>query len=210
MRNKALKVSIGIATDGSAGHMVIPPKELAEIRHREAEKAAKLIGADFYWLGFGDEYLFEDIQTRLRFVELIRKAKPDVILTHPPEDYHPDHRTVSRLMFDASFESSLKNITTESPFHPGVQPLYYFDIVSGTNFQPTEFVDITDTFNTKREMLACHESQLKWLKDHDNVDLLHQMETLVRGRGYQSGVTFAEAFRQEPVWPRLKTYRVLP
>ena len=207
---QGVKVSIAIATDGSAGHMIIPPKELAVTRHREAEKAAKIIGADFYWMGFGDEYLFEDIETRLRFVELIRKAKPDVILTHPPEDYHPDHRAVSRLMFDASFESSLKNVTTESPFHPGVQPLYYFDTVSGTNFQPTEYVDITDTFKLKKDMLSCHESQIQWLKDHDNVDLFNQMEILVRGRGYQSGVTFAEAFRQEPVWPRFRTYRILP
>ena len=201
---QGVKVSIAIATDGSAGHMIIPPKELAVTRHREAEKAAKIIGADFYWMGFGDEYLFEDIETRLRFVELIRKAKPDVILTHPPEDYHPDHRAVSRLMFDASFESSLKNVTTESPFHPGVQPLYYFDTVSGTNFQPTEYVDITDTFKLKKDMLSCHESQIQWLKDHDNVDLFNQMEILVRGRGYLSGVNVAEALRHEPVWPRFR------
>ena len=207
---QGVKVSIAIATDGSAGHMIIPPKELAVIRHREAEKAAKMIGADFYWMGFGDEYLFEDIETRLRFAELIRKAKPDVILTHGPEDYHPDHRTVSRLMFDATFVSGLKNVTTESPFHPGVQPLYYFDLPGGVNFLPTEYVDITDTFKIKQEMLACHESQIKWLRDHDNIDLLHFMETLNRARGYQSGVTFAEAFRPELVWPRLKTYRVLP
>ena len=101
-------MSIAIATDGSAGHMVIPPKELAEIRRREAEKSAKMIGADFYWMGYVDEYLFEDIETRLHFVELIRKAKPDVIIMHNPEDYHPDHRAVSRLLFDALFVSSLK------------------------------------------------------------------------------------------------------
>lgn len=207
---QGVKVSMAVATDGSAGHMVIPPKELAEIRHHEAERAAKMIGADFYWMGFVDEYLFEDIDTRLHFVELIRKAKPDVILTHTPEDYHPDHRTVSRLMFDASFESSLKNITTESPFHPGVQPLYYFDTSGSTNFHPTEYVDITETFELKKQMLACHESQLKWLKDHDNVDMLYMTEILMRARGYQCGVTFAEGFRAEPVWPRFRTYRVLP
>jgi N-acetylglucosamine malate deacetylase 1 len=206
-----VKVSMAIATDGRGGHMLIPPKELAEIRHREAERAAKIIGADFYWLGdYVDIMLFEDIRTRLHFVELIRKARPDLILTHNPEDYHPDHRIVSRLMFDASFVSGLKNVRTESPFHPGVQPLYYFDTPSGANFHPTEYVDITETFEIKREMLACHESQIKWLKDHDNVDMFQMMEGLIRTRGFQSGVMFAEAFRPEPVWPRLRTYRVLP
>ena len=206
-----VQVSMAIATDGRGGHMTIPPKELAEIRHREAERAAKIIGADFYWLGdYVDIMLFEDITTRLHFVELIREAKPDLILTHDPEDYHPDHRIVSRLMFDASFLSGLKNVTTESPFHPGVPPLYYFDKVGGINFQPTEFVDITDTFATKREMLACHESQIGWLKDHDDTDIFKMMEALIKLRGSQCGATYAEAFREETVWPRLHTNRMLP
>jgi N-acetylglucosamine malate deacetylase 1 len=207
---QGVKVSMAVSTNGSAGHLLIPPKELAEIRHQEAEKAAKVIGADFYWLGFMDAFLFEDIDSRQRFIEVIRKAKPDVIITHDPQDYHPDHRAVSRLMFDASFESGLKNLTTESPFHPGVQPLVYMDKTSGAGFEPTEFVDITDTFKIKREMLACHESQIKWLKDHDNVDFFDMMETLARARGYQCGVEKAEAFRSEIVWPRSRTYRVLP
>lgn len=207
---QGVKVSMAIATDGSGGHMIIPPKELGEIRHREAEKAAKLIGAEFYWMDFTDGFLFEDIDSRLRFIEVIRKAKPDVILTHDPQDYHPDHRAVSRLMFDASFESGLKNLTTESPFHPGVQPLMYFDKITGAGFQPTDYVDITDTFEIKREMLACHESQIKWLRDHDNVDFIDMMVTLSKARGYQCGVEYAEAFRSETVWPRPRTYRVLP
>jgi len=208
--NQGVKVSIAVATDGSAGHMKIPPKEIAEIRHEEAVNAAKLIGADFYWLGYGDEMLFEDLDTRMRFVELIRQAKPDVILTHYPDDYHPDHRVVSRIMFDASFVSGLKNVETESPFHPGVPALYFFDTISGLNFHPTEYVDITETFEIKQRMLACHQSQITWLKDHDNVDFLFMTETVIRTRGYQCGVEFAEAYRHETVWPRPRPYRVLP
>ena len=204
------EVSIAVVNNGDAGHMTIPPKELADIRHAEAEKAAKILGADFYWLGLIDGMLFEDIDTRLRFVELIRKAKPDLIITHNPDDYHPDHKAVSRLVFDASFLSGLPNVMTDNLFHPGVQPLYYFDTAGGANFNPTEFVDITDTYEIKLKMLSCHVSQLKWAKDHDNVDLLHMMETFARARGYQCGVTFAEAFRSETMLPRPRPYRQLP
>ncbi len=208
---QGVKVTMAIATDGRGGHMVIPPKELAEIRHREAESSAKIIGADFYWLGdYVDIMLFEDIETRLRFVELIRKVKPELILTHSPEDYHPDHRIVSRLMFDASCVAGQKNVLTESPFHPGVQGLYYFDTLSGVNFRPAEFVNVTDTFETKREMLACHASQVSWLKDHDDVDMFQMMEALIRARGAQCGVIYAEAFRAEPAWSRSSTNRMLP
>jgi LmbE family N-acetylglucosaminyl deacetylase len=207
---QGVKVSMAVATDGAAGHMVIPPKELAEIRHHEAENSAKVIGADFYWLGFGDEMIFEDISTRLVFTELIRKAKPDAIITHTPNDYHPDHRAVSRLIFDASFMSGLKNVATETPYHPGVQPIIYLDSVNASNFLPTDYVDVSDTFATKQKMLLCFESQVKWLRDHDNVDFLQMVEVQTRARGYQCGVEFAEAFGAENVWPRSRPYRLLP
>jgi N-acetylglucosamine malate deacetylase 1 len=207
---QGVNVSMAVATDGAAGHMQIPPKELAEIRRREAERSAQVIGADLYWMGIGDERIFEDLDTRMLFVELIRKAKPDVILTHAPNDYHPDHRVVSRLIFDASFTSGLKNIITESPYHPGVQPIIYFDTITGADFLPTEFVDISDTYEIKKKMLNCFESQLKWLKDHDNVDFHDMVEVQTRARGFQCGVHYAEAFRPETVWPRSRPYRLLP
>jgi LmbE family N-acetylglucosaminyl deacetylase len=166
------KVVMAIATDGGAGHMTIPAEELAAIRHGEAQQSAESIGAELSWLGFHDEMLFEDIETRLRMVDAIRAAKPDVILTHDPEDYHPDHRVVSRLVFDASFLSGLPNVRTKHPFHPGVQSLFYFDTLSGANFMPTDFVDVTETFAQKQSMLQCHSSQFTWMSDHDAVDLM--------------------------------------
>jgi LmbE family N-acetylglucosaminyl deacetylase len=207
---KGVKVSMAVSTDGAAGHMVIPPKELAEIRHAEAKASAAIIGADFYWLGLPDGTLYDTLENRMVYVELIRKAKPDVIITHFPNDYHPDHIAVSKLLFGASFISGLKNVKTESPFHPEVQPLVYFDSVNGANFLPTEFVDVTETWAIKRKMLECFESQITWLRDHDHVDFFQMVEVQTRARGYQCGVEFAEAFGSENVWPRSCPYRLLP
>ncbi len=203
-------VTMAIATDGSAGHMIIPPQELAEIRRKEAGEAAALIGAELCWLGYPDELIFEDVETRLRFIDLIREAQPDLIITHDPSDYHPDHRVVSRLMFDASFVAGLPNIKTEHPAHPGVCPLYYFDTLTGANFLPTEYVDISDTFETKKAMLSCHASQLKWLAEHDHIDVQEFVTVMARSRGLQCGVMYAEGFRAEYAWGRNCPYRVLP
>jgi LmbE family N-acetylglucosaminyl deacetylase len=201
---------MAVATDGSAGHMLIPPNELAAIRHQEALNSAAVIGAELIWLGYTDELLFEDIPTRMRFVDLMREARPDVILTHDPDDYHPDHRVVSRLMFDASFLSSLPNINTNLPPHPGVQPLIYFDILTGINFTPSEFVDITDTQAIKIRMLECHLSQFKWLQEHHSINGLDFIDIMGRSRGFQCGVHFAEGFRPFLGWRRLRPYRLLP
>ncbi len=205
-----VQVVMAVATDGSGGHMIIPPDELAQIRKAEAEKAAAVIGAEFIWVGYTDEMIFEDIATRLRFVDVVRAARPDLILTHAPDDYHPDHRVVSRLVFDASFLSGVPHVKTQLPAHPDVQALYYFDVLTGINFVPTEYVDITDTFETKRAMLACHDSQMTWLKEHHHTDLMDFMTVMSRARGLQCGVTHAEGFRPELGWGRPRPYRVLP
>lgn len=199
-----------VATDGAAGHMEIPPDELADIRERETRASASVIGAELIWLGLPDELVFDDEGTRLLFVDAIRRARPDVILVHPPDDYHPDHRAVSSLVFNASFVASLPNIPTEHPAHATVPPIRYMDTLAGKGFHPTEFVDISETFETKRRMLECHASQLEWLRDHDDIDIVDFMTVVSKTRGIQAGVAFAEGFREADAWPRTKPQRVLP
>ena len=204
------EVVICVATNGAAGHMVIKPPELARIREQEARNAAALIGAEFIWMGYPDEFLFDDRETRLAFIDAVRLARPDVVITHSPDDYHPDHRRVSQLVFDTTFVASIPSIETAYPAHPLVPPLYFMDNVAGKDFVPTEYVDITSVFEVKRKMLACHESQLVWLKDHDNIDILDFMQVMSRSRGLQCGCAYAEGFRLANLWPRTPARRVLP
>lgn len=204
------KVIMAIVTDGSAGSTDHSVEELRKIRKKEAEKSAQIIGADFFWLEESDELFFENKETRFKIVDLIRQAKPDIILTHPPNDYHPDHQAVSKVVLNASFVSTLPNITTKFEVHELVCPIYYMDTLAGVNFQPQDYVDITGSFETKKKMLACHVSQLKWLKDHDNIDVLELIETIAKFRGYQCGVKYAEAFQIAPYWLRLRAERLLP
>ena len=71
-------------------------------------------------------------------------------------------------------------------------------------------VELADEIDLKLEMLECHESQLKWMRDHDNLDFADFVSTLAKFRGYQCGVPYAEAFRQELAWPKLVAARLLP
>jgi len=91
-----------------------------------------------------------------------------------------------------------------------VCPLIYFDTLTGASFLPTEFVDITDTFEIKKAMLACHASQVKWLQEHDQIDIADFITVMARSRGLQCGVPFAEGFRAEYAWGRNRPFRVLP
>ncbi len=203
------KVVVCHVANGNMGHEIISPEELREMRINEAKKAGSLAGIEVVTLDIGDLLPNGcDISQRDKVVELIKNVQPDFIITHGPNDYMPDHREVSKLVFDASFAASVPHYG--APGKAAVVPLFYMDNLAGMNFSPTEYVDITDEIDLKIEMLECHESQLKWMRDHDHIDFAEFVRTCSRFRGLQCGVSYAEGFTQEYVWPKVVTKRLLP
>src|SRR5450759_3142908 len=202
-------VSICIVANGNMGHTVIQPAELRAIRAEETRRAGVLLGAvEVVSLDMNDlEVDAYRAETINKLVDLIRRVQPDVILTHPPEDYMKDHVEVSKLVFDASFSASVPHYLTPTPGTAKITPLYYMDTVAGVNFIPSEYVDISATVETKMQALNCHESQIKWMRDHDGIDFLDFVRTVAKFRGLQCGCTYAEGFRQCKTWPRLSTKR---
>ena len=126
---------------------------------------------------------------------------PDVIITHDPDDYMPDHVSVSKLVFDASFTATLPNYHTANTKNAvKLVPIYYMDTLAGVGFNPTEYVDVTEYIDLKLQMLECHESQIVWMRDHDGIDFPDMVRTCSRYRGYQCGADYAEGFRQCQVY----------
>ena len=143
-------------------------------------------------------------------MDIIKYANPDFIITHNPDDYMPDHTAVSRLVFDASFTATLPNYASKHKEPAKLVPIYYMDTLAGVNFQPTEYVDISDEIDLKLQMLECHESQVVWMRDHDGIDFPDMVKTCSRYRGYQCGAEYAEGFRQCQVYLKGTTKRLLP
>jgi N-acetylglucosamine malate deacetylase 1 len=190
-------------TKGEKGHFHIPSDELANIRKEEASESAKVIGAEIIPLDFSDGEIFSNNNNvRLKFINMIRQAKPDIIITHSTNDYFVDHTEVSKAVFDCSFLSSVPYIKTDYDYHPKVPAIYYMDTLAGVGFNPTIYIDITQTIKIKLEMLAKHQSQVKWLKEHDKVDILEFVESVARFRGIQCGVEYAEGFTLCQAWLR--------
>ena len=198
-------------SNGDLGHVEIPPDELGRIRIEEAKRSGAIGGFEVIWGGFTDLEIYENSkESRDKVVDLIRRVDPDFIITHDPNDYMSDHTAVSKLVFDAGFAASVPHYATDCETVAKVTPIYYMDTASGINFIPTEYVDITDVMETKMKMVVCHESQVVWLRDHDNIDYPAQVQTESRYRGYQCGVGYAEGFRPCLVNLRCTTKRYLP
>ena len=197
--------------NGNLGHVVIMPDELRKMRTKEAEDAAALIGAESINIDVGDMHVeASERETINRLIEVVRYAKPDLIITHNPDDYMRDHQQTSQLAFHASFGSSIPHIQTATEAYGEIVPIFYIDTLAGINFVPTEYVDVTETIETKLKMLACHESQIKWMLEHDKIDFIDFVRTCSKYRGLQCGVPYAEGFRQYAGWPRFSTKRLLP
>ncbi len=199
-------ISIATATSGDCGSMDLRAEEIARIRHREATTAAGLLEADYYCAGCMDLQIFYDRPTFMRFVEILRKARADVIITASPVDYMLDHEMTSLIVRSATFGAPIPNVPTEDvdPAEPlpRVPYLYYADPLEGKDHfgrpvEPDFVIDITPVMDTKEEMLASHASQREWLRSHHGVDqYIISMKEWSAARGQRIGADYGEAFRQ--------------
>lgn len=206
-----------VVTDGR-GRPKGDPDQIAAIRKAEAKASADVIGAEAVWLGVPDGGLTVDEATRHLFIETIRRTKPDVIITHPAEDYHPDHRNTNRLVLDAAQVARTANYPSPYPPHRVTVPIAFMDSERGINFVPEEYVDISAVWAQKVAMLDCHVSQLMHEEYDPNFRLPppeanefhYYIGAMSAFRGLACGVRYAEGFRWWQAAGRLVPRRILP
>ena len=198
--------------NGDQGHVVIEPEPLAAIRTLEAENAGKIIGAkEVFNLNVSDMQVnSHNLDVMDAMADVVRYARPDVIITHNDDDYMLDHKETSIIATNGSFCSGLGHRPRKYDAFSSFIPVFFMDTLAGVNFQPTHYVDITNQIDTKIKALECHESQLKWMLEHDNIDFADMVRTCSKYRGYQCGVAYAEGFRPYNVYPRYSTKNLLP
>lgn len=197
------RVTIVTMTAGECGTIAQNPAETAAIRQGEAAAAASMIGATYRCVGLPDLGVFNDDPSRRRATEVIRWARPDIVITAAPQDYHPDHEATSVLVRDACFAASAPAYRTgETDPLQAIPHLYFMDPIGlrrrdGVAASADFAVDISAVFDLKRRMLEAHESQKAWLaKQHGMADFTSGMEAQSRRRGRDFGVAAAEGFTQ--------------
>jgi len=209
--NEGHDVTMVHVSRGDRGSFVHTMEEIAAIRDREASEAAGILGATHVSLGLSDgEVNSADPAQKDAAIDVIRAARPDVLITHHPNDYMPDHVETGKLFEEASFVATLPLYETREKPHGVVPAVFYMDTLAGISFSPTEYVDISATLDAKLSALAAHRSQLDWLRDHDGVDVLEQTRIVSAFRGFQAGVAYAEGFTASLRWLRPRTTRLLP
>jgi LmbE family N-acetylglucosaminyl deacetylase len=140
------EIVLVLATAGEGGLTARSKHQpLAKTRIQEADQAAAMLLARIVELGMPDGGLAPlRLPLLRRLIELFAAEKPDVILTHSPNDYHPDHRVLSGAVTLAAAERF---------------PVFFIDNMKGRNFKPTHYVNIKDFQAQKMLALRQHQSQ---------------------------------------------------
>lgn len=163
-------VKIVSVTDGRGGHHEIPAEQLVEIRRREAAAAGKRVGAEYVTWDFHDGSLEPTIAVREAIIREIRSFQPDLVLTHRPCDYHPDHRAVGQAVQDASYLVTVPHVCPDVPSlrsDPVVASMT--DLFTRPNKMRADvMLDVTAEYDLVVQMASQHESQFfEWLPYHD-------------------------------------------
>jgi LmbE family N-acetylglucosaminyl deacetylase len=163
---KGHKVRLVAMTNGNAGHHEMGGGPLAQRRFKEAQCAGAVIGAEYVVLDNDDGKLMPTLENREKVIAQIRGFNADVVITHRPNDYHPDHRNTGLLVRDAAYMVTVPNIVPSVP-HLRKNPIFmYMDdrFTQPNSFDPDIAISIDDVVEKKIDMYHCHDSQVyEWL-----------------------------------------------
>ena len=154
------------ATNGQSGHHCDGLSKVVQRRMGEAKAAAAVIGIESKVLPIPCGQMEPTLVNRWQFIRAIREFAPDLILTHRPNDYHPDHRYTSQLVADSSY---LVRVPYNAPEVPALDysPIIAYvvdDFRKPLPFEPDVVISIDDTIDKKMEMVHRHTSQMyEWV-----------------------------------------------
>lgn len=156
--------------NGCCGSTSMDPEQCAAVRLGEAQRAAQLVPAHFYAPIRNDLEVFYDRETHREVAEVVRRARPSIILTHALQDYMEDHQNAARLAVGGAFVRAVPNFPCPAPTYDAPVAIYHAQPHGnrdpyGRVVVPTHFVDTNGCIDRKCELLSCHESQAKWLDE---------------------------------------------
>jgi LmbE family N-acetylglucosaminyl deacetylase len=199
------RVTYVIVTDGSQGGEDPKQKnsELVAIREKEQRAAARVLGVKkVEFLGYKDGHLSPDLKLRHDIVRMIRKHKPELVITHVPGRVldgpmggsHPDHLAVGEATMAAVYPDSRNPRAFRSLLKEGLQPHEVKEVWIPLWTSGDHLVDISSTLDQKIAALRKHKSQVS--KPGRVWDFEKFMRKRHREVGKKAGYRYAESFKR--------------
>ncbi len=178
----------------------------AELRLKEAEAAAKILGVQFREnLGMEDGFFKNDKINLYLLVEKIRQHRPRIILCNAVSDRHPDHGRASQMVSEACFYAGLAKIETafNKEFQLPYRPCAVYHYIQDRNLKPDLLVDITPYVDKKLKAIMAFSSQFFDPKSKEpttpisSPEFIESVKAKMRVHGRDIQAEFAEGFTVE-------------
>jgi LmbE family N-acetylglucosaminyl deacetylase len=189
-RLKALGAELGVLwmTNGIGSRSTDPDQVAERARQRDAF-IAKLNPSFMRYLDYPDNQLDSiDRLTITKSIELaMEEFLPTRVITHWLGDLNIDHQL-----------TAMSVLTAARPL-PGstIEEIWGFEVLSSTEwsmtqpFNPSLFVDISQYWESKKELLAIYDNEMR---DYPHARSYKSMEALAVRRGTEVGMNMAEGF----------------
>jgi len=155
---------------GNCGSLEYNGATTRSIRNTEARAAAKVLGAEFHPGITDDLEIFYNLELLRALAAIIREVKPNIVLTHSPQDYMEDHTNTCRLAVTAAFARGMTNFKTVPSKPAGDYDVTVYHAMPHSlrdglrkRVVPGMFVNTSQVHKIKHEALAAHKSQRAWL-----------------------------------------------
>lgn len=172
-------VHLFVATEGDVGGS-------AEVRKSEQQRSAGILGIhEIHWGGYSDTSLPQQSMALMATLEkIMQQVQPDTVYVNYRDDTHQDHRVLAQIA---------NSVTRYVP------NVLAYETPSSIGFDPTLFMDISDTMSRKIEALEAHASQVE--RTHVKLNIVEIALATAHFRGVQGKLSCAEGFM--PVRMRL-------
>jgi len=184
-------------TSGEKGHPKHQSLEDYRIqKQQEAQAFAELLHGVSIVLPFDDGTLQVNDEMKFIIADLIRKYKPDVLITHWKNSMHKDHEATHRIVLDAQFYAALPGFKRQDAPHFAAGPYYAENWEDPTDFQPYVFVEVSEQgYRLWQEAISTH-----WFALHStSFKYKEYYEALMIVRGKEARLTYAQAFDVPPM-----------
>jgi LmbE family N-acetylglucosaminyl deacetylase len=195
------EVTYLILTNGNKGSddPEMTPEKLAEIRQREQQAAAAVLGVkNVIFFDEPDGELVSTLELRRRVVAEIRRYRPNVVIGPDPSRFffadsyinHADHRAAGQVTIDAVFPAARNRMYHPELLDEGLEPHTVVEVYLGGTEHPNRQVDITAVIEQKQNALRCHASQFQ--EPEEVIEFVRERSKAVDEYGRE---VFRESFR---------------
>jgi N-acetylglucosamine malate deacetylase 1 len=206
-RRQGLSIGMLHLTPGEKGHKTMSPEDYAAQKRQEAAACAEVLGAKMWALDYRDGELPVNEEVKFRICDIVREAKPRLVITHWPGSMHKDHTAAAENLPDALFYAALPAFKRPLPHHGGVRRLFGENWEDLRGYEPEVYLQILP------EDLAVWEKAMQcYALFRGGVSAFRYMDyyrALARSRGCEGGWELAVTFAVPPDARRRRVQNLL-